>query len=469
LSFGAFKTYIDFLPGFVDKFVHSKSNGLDKSNFFVELVDSIKQKADNKPAWNAKVKSSIASLNLASEEGEPSSPSVQDLDHLKLWIEKSNGEIHLSLPEAESTLCGTTTGYSVLQGLHDQKMTPTSLLEIEEMPHATWCPYCVDECESNLGVKTDTEPVMEGFNEHKDGKLHNQEGQSGFQSASEYKGNSAKFKAAVLVRGEELTPEMHQQVIENFPYRWTKDNPKRTKQWPSCTKCNIETPFVSETSSEGHNHPTVPLTSDYDWVRQRAFHFTNDGRLKHPQHAEPAWAMSPTSADGDKMASIKGKACIQCGKPATEMDNFGRAHCQKCKLSAGDVSQKFAMEKESYSRSLTDTESKLPCCGGYHGNHRQTCPVYTENFNRTVDLLKSVPKRKEADDATQVQPLQPTPSQMGRPTQSPVQPSQSQVQNSNLPKQPAPTVVVNTPAQPQPEQSMKRTIAPEIPGQGHME
>jgi len=110
------------------------------------------------------------------------------------------------------------------------------------------------------------------------------------RGAEELDHKSGAAKTAKLVAGADLTPEMRKQVEAAFIYRWTYDNQRRTDVY-HCDKCDLaQQPYVNEKSSEGHQHPTVPLISDDQWIREHAFHFTNDGRL-HPRqrHAEPAY------------------------------------------------------------------------------------------------------------------------------------------------------------------------------------
>src|SRR5208337_2902097 len=95
-------------------------------------------------------------------------------------------------------------------------------------------------------------------------------------------------KTARLVAGNELTPEMRQQVEDAFIYRWTYDNPRRSEVY-KCDKCDINDPYVNATSAEGHQHPTIPLISDDQWIREHSFHFTNDDRLRARRHAEPVY------------------------------------------------------------------------------------------------------------------------------------------------------------------------------------
>ena len=57
----------------------------------------------------------------------------------------------------------------------------------------------------------------------------------------------------------------------------------------SCDKCDINNPYVNPKSAEGHPHPTVPLKTDDEWVKEHAFYFTQDGRLMPRRSAEPVY------------------------------------------------------------------------------------------------------------------------------------------------------------------------------------
>ena len=103
-------------------------------------------------------------------------------------------------------------------------------------------------------------------------------------------------KAAKLLRGDELTPEMRQQVENAFMYRWTNENQNRLKVYKPCPSCDIKQPYVNEQSSEGHNHPTIPLQSDDQWIAEHAFYFLNDGRLdSRHRNAEPVYLAQKAS------------------------------------------------------------------------------------------------------------------------------------------------------------------------------
>jgi hypothetical protein len=92
-----------------------------------------------------------------------------------------------------------------------------------------------------------------------------------------------------LIKGTDLNPAQRAQVLSAFIYRWTSDNSQRPYVYHACPTCDIRTPFVGP-SAAGHNHPTVPLETDDQWLTARAFWFLNDGsRLVYNRRwAEPA-------------------------------------------------------------------------------------------------------------------------------------------------------------------------------------
>lgn len=94
----------------------------------------------------------------------------------------------------------------------------------------------------------------------------------------------------MLIKGSDLNHRQRNQVLSAFIYRWTKDNPRRCQVW-RCDKCDIRNPYVNSKSAEEHSHPTVPLQTDEEWLRDHAFYFTRDGRRLMPNesYAEPVY------------------------------------------------------------------------------------------------------------------------------------------------------------------------------------
>lgn len=93
----------------------------------------------------------------------------------------------------------------------------------------------------------------------------------------------------MLIRGTDLTPAQRRTVLAAFIYRWTTGNTQRAQAYGRCPKCDIREPYVNPVSAEGHNHPTLPLATDEEWLQSHAFHFTQDGKrlMQNRTHAEP--------------------------------------------------------------------------------------------------------------------------------------------------------------------------------------
>lgn len=95
----------------------------------------------------------------------------------------------------------------------------------------------------------------------------------------------------MLIKGAHLTLPQQRLVLAAFIYRWTRENHQRESVYGPCPRCDIAKPHVNTKTAEGHNHPTIPLQSDREWLEQHAFHFTQDGsRLMENRHfAELVW------------------------------------------------------------------------------------------------------------------------------------------------------------------------------------
>jgi hypothetical protein len=79
----------------------------------------------------------------------------------------------------------------------------------------------------------------------------------------------------MLINGDKLNGAQRKQVLEAFGYRWTAENKMRDEFWQGV-----------------RGKPTIPLTSDYQWLKEHAFHFTDDGlRLKDkPSYCEAVYS-----------------------------------------------------------------------------------------------------------------------------------------------------------------------------------
>lgn len=221
-------------------------------------------------------------------------------------------------------------------------------------------------------------------------------------------------KTAKEVTGGELTPEMRQQVLNSFPYRWTSDNPQRLTAYKPCESCDIQHPFVGGNAS-GHNHPTIPLISDDQWLQKHKFHFFNDGRLNPRRHAEPLLSepniLAPVAAE-DKTAEFA-ENILPADLPTEEETmsegaKMERDHlyCPECKECVtcnlrpcrnGEPHQPGVPLDQKWDN-LKQGAGQLNCCGGWHNQHKSNCPVYNDNFNKTIETLQSLPKRSAAND-----------------------------------------------------------------------
>jgi hypothetical protein len=119
--------------------------------------------------------------------------------------------------------------------------------------------------------------------------------------------------AQKLLRGDQLTPEMVKQVERAFVYRWTVDNKRRGDVY-HCDKCDVKNdPYVGTPSAEGHQHPTIPLQTDDEWLKEHAFYFTNAEKLLPNMHAQPAYLAKSDDASGAApvLASVAHKFAME--------------------------------------------------------------------------------------------------------------------------------------------------------------
>jgi len=75
-----------------------------------------------------------------------------------------------------------------------------------------------------------------------------------------------------LVLGTHLTPAQQAEVKRAYIYRWTIENSNRERAY------------------RGLNPPTLPPTTDEQWLADHAFYVTNTGQLsRRHNHCEPAF------------------------------------------------------------------------------------------------------------------------------------------------------------------------------------
>jgi ssDNA-binding Zn-finger/Zn-ribbon topoisomerase 1 len=240
LSFGSFKDYFGRLPDAIEQFITSHSDELGDKNIFVDLMNVIRNERTQRERKDRRHKerarpAMVSSLNTAGVEGDfteaisnTENPDVVDPD------------IHQpteSVSEAAKV------------GAKDEKFTCMKCHRTSNASDSNnlQCPHCGGNMKE------------------------------------------AASKTARLIRGDQLTPDMIRQVQDAFIYRWTSDNKRRGEVY-HCDKCDVRNePYVNTNSAEGHQHPTIPLQTDEQWLKEHAFSFTNAGRLQPRRHAQPAY------------------------------------------------------------------------------------------------------------------------------------------------------------------------------------
>lgn len=192
-------------------------------------------------------------------------------------------------------------------------------------------------------------------------------------------------KQAKLLRGDELTPEMRKQVENAFIYRWTTDNRRRGDVY-RCGKCDVmNDPYVNEKSSEGHSHPTIPLISDDQWIKEHSFYFLNDGRLDpRKRHAEPVYLAQKNASTMDVALRFAiAKSAYNAGQ---EVYVYKAAlYCKPC----GDgIKQRLAMNGKAVPENLDETQydSDVYPKGPYpNGGGEADSPQHCDNCGRFLD------------------------------------------------------------------------------------
>lgn len=245
LSPAALYSYIGKLAALLEKYILENRHNLGEGNIFVKLIDGIhhqreklradaEQEAEQSKKKRKGMHAAIAALSLAGVEKSAAGMK---------WFEVEHGN-EFTCPHCNVGLAAhdwSTEYGDPLPGTHD-----------------VTCP----NCHKNFLVSVEV--------------------------VTRYKSRTASFKVAKLMRGDQLTPEMEQQVKDAFVMRWTRENTNRTLMY-NCDKCDIMNPYVNTQSSNGHSHPTVPLQSDEQWINEHSFTFTNAGRLMARGGAQPAY------------------------------------------------------------------------------------------------------------------------------------------------------------------------------------
>lgn len=92
-----------------------------------------------------------------------------------------------------------------------------------------------------------------------------------------------------VIRGDKLPHHLQEEILRRFVHRWTTGNTQRASVYGVCPHCGVAGGKPSKTNVACRQvHPTLPLISDAQWLREHAFHVTKAGRLdaRHA-HAEP--------------------------------------------------------------------------------------------------------------------------------------------------------------------------------------
>lgn len=100
-----------------------------------------------------------------------------------------------------------------------------------------------------------------------------------------------------LIDGHKLTDAQRADVLAAFVHRWTSDNPNRPRVYGRCPNCGDRAGLEPPAPRCAGYHPTLPLSTDKEWVDSHAFFFRKDGRLSRSHRY--AW---PNTAGGRKEA-----------------------------------------------------------------------------------------------------------------------------------------------------------------------
>jgi hypothetical protein len=120
----------------------------------------------------------------------------------------------------------------------------------------------------------------------------------------------------VLIRGDRLNQRQFEQVLSTFVHRWTTGNAARFRVY-KCPVCKVPGGDPKGGVACRKYHPTIPLITDNQWVKEHAFHFTKDGKkLMASRHAAPAYMA--------KENPRREPYCRMCGKDKPHEGPFRR-------------------------------------------------------------------------------------------------------------------------------------------------
>jgi hypothetical protein len=127
----------------------------------------------------------------------------------------------------------------------------------------------------------------------------------------------------VLIRGDRLPHNLQLAVLRRFIYRWTSDNSDRARVY-HCPVCNVPGGDPNGGVACRQYHPTMPLITDHQWLKEHAFHVTKDGArlMENRRHAEPASLADRNP--GRTMSKRREPYCRMCGKDRPKDGPFRR-------------------------------------------------------------------------------------------------------------------------------------------------
>lgn len=403
LSFGSFKDYFARLPEVIEQYITSQEIEMDDQNIFVDLMNVIKKERTKRLRMERRQKEKarpamVSSLHVAGIEGDIAEAIGETVS--PATVDKDIAQPTVSVPEAAKSAGGgddygpicpkcdkaiMTKNYVCPNCGHKQaalyRILADSLAPNERM-------VTPEQAESLIGSilpgdrVTILVPAGMGRNGQEwsestgkavmrsahGGWVLNMGGRHGTPGIADARNivsvrpakRASYLKQARLLPGDELTPEQIKQVKDAFIYRWTRENENRGRVY-NCAKCDVANqPYENSTSAEGHSHPTIPLQSDEQWINEHAFYFLNDGRLDHRhRNAEPVYL---AQRNNDVLASRT-------------------------------AALEFAIDKSLRIAAPATEGGQLACCGGWHGYHRENCSVRQQNDAKTIEMLKSLPKR----------------------------------------------------------------------------
>lgn len=379
LSFGSFKDYFMRLPDMIENFIVSHSAELGDKSVFIDLMNTIREEREKRqrkeqaphkerkekavPAMAASSRTAGVTEDFAEAISNSANPDVVDPD-IKQPTEsageaaKQAGGVKRQFEEemerrekaGECQNCGKKAPLNA-EGLcaecaksksaggvkrmyeEDMEANERLLSAIRPGDRVTiWVPAGMGR-EGQEWKESTGKAVMKGPHGWvlNMGGAHGTPGVATPENIIRVKQASVSKTAQNLIRGDQLTPDELRQVKNFFIYRWTTDNKKRGEVYP-CDKCDVRNnPYVNEVSAEGHQHPTIPLQSDEEWLNDHAFWFTNAGKLLPNRHAQPAY-LAP-EPEQNVLASVAHKFAMEKAAYNPGIPEYiyrGDVYCEIC-------------------------------------------------------------------------------------------------------------------------------------------